>query len=85
MLSLLVGRNHEIVVSQRLSLPLSFIEIEDPSCLGGELRVAWEDPTAVLPGANGILVQPAPQRGLTQPGNQAAVADVPAQLVEAPA
>jgi hypothetical protein len=39
----------------------------------------------VLPGANGILVQPAPQGRLTQLRHQAALTDMPSEFRQTPA
>ena len=57
---LLVRREDELVFAQGGALPVSFVEIEDPPGFAPKVRIAREDPTAVPPGANGILVQPAP-------------------------
>jgi hypothetical protein len=56
---LLVGAQHELVGSQSLALPLAGVPIQDPSRFAGEIRIAWEDPGALLPRADGVLVQPA--------------------------
>src|SRR5437867_6333995 len=58
---LLVGREHEFIGVQLLSLPLMLIQIEDPTRLEGESRVARKNPTAVLPRTNRILVEPSPE------------------------
>jgi len=57
---LFVGGDHELIGFQRLVTPATGIQIEDTAGLGGKLRVARKDPTAVIPGPNGILVKPAP-------------------------
>ena len=49
-------REHKLVARQRFALPPAGIEIENAPGLQGEVRVAREDPPAVLPGADGILV-----------------------------
>jgi hypothetical protein len=41
------------------------VEIQYSSSLLLELRIAGENPTAVLPGADGILVEPTPDSGTT--------------------
>ena len=58
----LVGGEYELVTAQAFALPLLGIQIEDAPGLEGELRIARKDPGAVLPGANGVFVQPAPNR-----------------------
>ena len=45
---------------QFFSVPLSFVQVQQPFGLQRKLRVAREDPTAVLPRSDGILVQPTP-------------------------
>jgi len=37
------------------------LQVKDPTHLLGEVRIAREDPTAVLPGPDRILVEPALQ------------------------
>ena len=82
---LLIGRDHKFIVLERLAFPLPLVEIQDPAGLGRKLRVAGENPAAVLSGANGILVQPAPQGGLTQLRHQAALTDMPGEFLQTPA
>ena len=57
---LLACRDDELVVAQGDSVPVPFVEIQDPPRLDPEVRVAREDPTAMLPRTDGVLVQPAP-------------------------
>ena len=56
----LVGGDDKFVLAQCLPLPSAPIQVQDPSGLGLELRIARKDPAAVLPGADCVLVQPAP-------------------------
>ena len=67
---LLVGGKHELIAAQRLAIPDPLVKIQDPSCLEGKLRIAGEDPTAVLPRPDRILVEPAPNGAVTDRGNQ---------------
>ena len=69
----LVGAKHELVGEQGFALPLLGVQIEDASGLEGEIWSAREDPGAVLPGANGVLVQPAPHGGVADARDDAAV------------
>jgi hypothetical protein len=57
---LLVGRKDELVCLERFAIPLASVQIQHASGLGGEVRVAREHPTAVIPRPDRILVQPAP-------------------------
>jgi hypothetical protein len=68
---LLVGANDELVGLQGVALPLARVEIEDAPRLGGEIRIAREDPSAVLPGADGVCVEPAPHRLVADRGHDA--------------
>ena len=69
----LVGGEHELVPAQAFALPLFGIQIEDAAGLEREIRIAREDPGAVLPGSNGVLVQPAPHRRVAEARNDAAL------------
>ncbi len=68
---LLVGADDEVVAFQALSLPFPRVEVEDVSGLGGEVRIAREDPRAVLPGADGIFGEPSPHRRVADGGHDA--------------
>jgi hypothetical protein len=54
------GGDYELVVPEQPALPLSGVEIQQATGLGGEVRVAREYPTAVVPRPNCVLMQPAP-------------------------
>jgi len=60
---LLVGRDHELKGTKTAACELAGIEVEHLPGLCLEVRVAREDPTPKGPGAESILVQPAPDRG----------------------
>ena len=66
----LVGRQDVLIGPQGLALPRAGVEIQDPPGLGRKRRVAREDPTAMAPRAQGVLAEPAPQRGLADLGDQ---------------
>src|SRR5713101_354626 len=68
---LLVGADHELVGFEVFALPLAGVEIEDAPGFGGEVRIAREDPGAVLPGPNGVFVEPAPHRLVADRGHDA--------------
>ena len=59
---LLVGRDHELIIFQRLTFPLAGIQIEYAAGFVSEVGIPWKDPTTVVPGSNGVLMQPAPKR-----------------------
>jgi len=81
---LLVGREHEFIGVQLLSLPLMLIQIEDPTRFESEMGVAWKNPTAMLPRTNGVLVEPSPERRAAQLSDQATLANVLGQFVQTP-
>ena len=56
-----VRRDDEFMCRQRASLPNALIQVADASSLGREIRVAWEDPSAMPPRAQRIGAEPAPQ------------------------
>ena len=82
---LFVGREHKFIVAQRLSLPLVFIEIQDPTGFERELRIPRKNPTTMLPRTNGIFMKPAPERRVTQLGDQATLANLAIEFVQTPA
>ena len=67
----LVGADDAVVAFQALSLPFPRVEVEDASGLGGEVRIPREDPRAVLPGADGIFVEPPPHCFVADGGHDA--------------
>src|SRR6266850_1278587 len=80
---LFIGGDDEFVIFQRPALPLPGVEIQQAAGLGGEVRVAREYPTAVVPRPNGVLIQPAPQRAAADRGNQTALLDLLNQITGA--
>ena len=59
---LLISTDHVLIGSQGDSLPQSLLQIQYPSCLVLKQRIPREDPTAVLPGFDRILMKPSPDR-----------------------
>src|SRR5438445_11881790 len=64
---------------------MRWYKIQNASGLGFEIRIAWDDPAAVLPRTDGVLAQPSPDGGVTDGCRQAASADVGAEFGHAPA
>ena len=77
---LFVGGENEFVFPQRTALPTAFVQIQDAGGLFGEVGVAGEDPTAVAPGAQRIGVEPAPEGGAADVGDQTSTQDLAANL-----
>ena len=82
---LFVGREHEFIVLQILALPVTLLEVQNPTGFEGKIGSAWKQPTAMLPRTNGIFMQPAPKRRATHLGDQARGAHVLPQFVQTPA
>jgi hypothetical protein len=57
---LFVSGEHELIVSQRTAFPLPRVEVQDTPGFRDKLRIARENPGAMLPRANRILMQPPP-------------------------
>jgi hypothetical protein len=55
---LLIRAHHEITGLQQLPLPAALVQVEDPPGLRGEVRIAGEDPRAIVPRTDRILCQP---------------------------
>ena len=66
----LVGRQDVLPGAERDTVPAPGVELQDALGLGGEGRIAGENPTPMPPGAKGILAEPAPQRSATDLGYQ---------------
>jgi hypothetical protein len=57
---LLVSGNDKFIVFQGFILPGALIQVQDSVRFDGEGGVPGEDPTAVVPGANGVIMEPPP-------------------------
>jgi hypothetical protein len=78
-LRLLIGADHVLVGSQSATLEAALVEVEHRAGLPGEAGIAREDPAALLPRLQGIVVQPAPDRRGGRLGH-APLDDEPVQL-----
>lgn len=77
---LFIGGQNKFIVLEQLLFPNPFVQIEDTTGFCGELRIARKDPAAVLPGTNGILVQPAPHGAVADGGHQARPTHFPCHI-----
>jgi len=57
---LLVGRDDKFITFEGFTFPGALIQIKDSVGLDGEGGVPGKDPTAVVPGANGVFMEPPP-------------------------
>src|SRR5215211_2933920 len=57
-----VGADHAVAGLKQLAFPAALVEVEDRAGLLKKLRVAREDPRALLPGLDRVVGQPATDR-----------------------
>lgn len=69
---LLVGAEDKVPVAEGLSLPAPLVEVEYGRGLLGEARIPRKHPAAVRPRLDGVLVQPAPDGGAADVGDDSA-------------
>ncbi len=82
---LLVGRDHEFIVLESLTIPTTLIQIQNAACFKSKIGVAREDPGSMLPRTDGVLVQPTPNGAAANLSDQARARDVLSQVGGAPA
>ena len=82
---LLVRADHTISRGKCRAMPAPLVQIEHAGGFALKVRIAREDPTAVRPGTDRILGEPAPQRRLTDTGHKPALDHLAADLRHAPA
>jgi hypothetical protein len=70
---LFIRTENELIGPEFTALPEALIEIQEPARLLCEVRVSGKDPTTVLPRTDGVLVEPAPYRGVAEGGCQDSV------------
>ena len=58
---LFIRRDHEVVGAQRGVLPNALIQVKDAAGLGSKVGIAREKPASMLPRAQRIAAEPAPQ------------------------
>ncbi len=73
---LLVSADDGLVVPMPATVPLAGIEVEDERRLGPEGGVTREDPAAVGPGLDRVLVEPAPDGRVGDRGREPAADDL---------
>ena len=81
---LFIGGDDEFVAFQGLLLPGTFIEIENAAGFDGKGGVSGEDPASVIPGTDGVGMEPSPNGASRNRGHQAGVADLPNQIRRVP-
>ena len=81
---LLIGGDDKFVAFEGFVLPRAAIQVEDAVGPDGKIGVARKDPTALIPRANGVLVEPAPDGASRDAGHQAGVADLASDVGSIP-
>ena len=81
---LLVNAENVIAWPQCCTFPTALVKIEDATSLAGELRITREDPSAMTPGPQCVLAEPAPQGGAADLCNDAACHRLVAQFDDRP-
>ena len=68
---LLVGTNHELVFLEPSPFPGSRVEIQNATSFIREVWGARKNPAPMLPGTDGVFIEPAPYRLVADRGNDA--------------
>lgn len=79
-----VGRQNKLIIMKGMSIPNPFIEIQDSPCFLCKLRISGENPGAMPPRTNGILVKPSPYGAVTDSGCESRSSNLSSQLSNAP-
>ena len=79
---LFVGGNNIVIRTQRGAFPNTFVKIEDRPGFIGEVGIAREDPGSMLPRAEGIAAEPAPQCSAADLRDQALRNNMPPDLLD---
>jgi len=82
---LLVSGDDKFVVLEGFTFPGALVQIQNTVGLEGEFRVSREDPTAVIPGAKGVFMEPPPNSASGDGGNQSGLADLAGNVRSVPA
>ncbi len=80
-----ISREDEFVILEGTTIPDAFIEVQDSSGFAGKLGIARKDPRPISPGANCILMKPAPYGTVADRSNKAGLPDPPTQIGDTPA
>lgn len=81
---LLVSGDDKFIAFEGFVSPAAIIQIEDSVGLDGEAGIPGEDPTAVIPRANGVFMKPPPNGAPRDSGDQARIADLAGNVRNVP-
>jgi hypothetical protein len=76
----LVSADDAVVRAQGLSFPETFVEVQNASCLQLKGWVTGKDPSSISPGLDGILGEPAPNRGVANGSDKSAAQNFSLEL-----
>src|SRR5215207_7688127 len=82
---LLVGRDHVLLGTERLTLPPALVEVQHPPGFMGEVGISGRNPGAVVEGPQGIFGKPSPDGGSRDLGHEAPLHRLPSYFLSAPA
>ncbi len=73
---LLIGTQNKLILFEWFPVPNPVIEVENTSGFRGKTRISGENPTAMLPWFDGILIEPAPHCAAADGSYQTRLPDV---------
>jgi len=76
----LISRDDIIRGSEGHPHPLFLVQIQYRPCLAGKLRIAWKEPTAILPRFDGIFIEPPPDGDPTDASDNALLNNEPLKV-----
>ena len=80
----LIGRQNKLIIPKGMPIPYPFIKIQDSPGFLGKLRITGENPGAIPPRTNGILMKPSPDGAVTDCGCESRSSNLPAQIGNTP-
>jgi hypothetical protein len=82
---LLVGTQHKFVLFESSTVPNPVIEVQNPASFCSKIGISRENPAAMLPRFNRILMKPAPHGATADGSYQARLPDMIDNIFSAPA
>ena len=66
-----ISADYKVIWSEFFSVPDTLVKIKHTGSFFGKIRITWEYPGAIMPGFDGIITQPTPDRSTADGGNNA--------------
>ncbi len=76
---------NKFVIFKRIAVPNFLVKVENLTCLDSELRIPGKNPGPMLPGPDGIFIEPSPYGAAADGGYQARLRCVSGNIRRAPA